>query len=94
MEGELGEWLKEAMALRWPKQTDTGESLFPITAVSRDDLKQVNFSDEEAAQLTDEDMRKIAEKMEDHYVNDWFWDDLKYFAEDILEKKQRPGNPG
>ncbi len=89
MAGELGEWLREAIALRWPRQTDIGEGLFPVTAVSRDGLKEMHFSDEEIAQLTEEDMNRIARMMQDHYVNDLFWDDFEFMAGEVLERRRR-----
>ncbi len=76
MAGEWGQWLKEAIALRHPPEAATSERLFPITALSREDLKQAHFSDEEIAQLTDNDLQDIARKMEDHFVDDVFWDEL------------------
>lgn len=89
MEGEWGEWMKEAIALRYPSDTDTADKSFPITRLSREDLKEVGLEDEEIARLTDEDLKDIARKMGDHYVNDWFWDELEFHAREVLDKKQR-----
>ena len=48
---------------------------FPITFITREDVLRY-FP--EAYSLTDEQMRIIANKMEDRYLNIVFWQDLKY----------------
>ena len=47
---------------------------FPITFITREDVLRY-FP--EAYSLTDEQMRIIANKMEDRYLNNGFWEDLK-----------------
>ncbi len=90
-QGEWGEWLRGAIEISWPQQAEPEEKLFPITGISREDLQQVHFSEDQIAQLTDEDMGKIAESMADHYVNDLFWDELKFHTQEVLDDKgQRP----
>jgi hypothetical protein len=89
IEGEWGEWMKEAIATRWPAELVRDRCAFPITSLSREDLRQVNLSDDELAQLTDDDLQQIARMMEDHYVKDWFWDELEFNARKVLEKKKK-----
>ena len=56
-------------------------------SVHRDDLK-AHFTPEEISKLTDEDMKQIASKMADAYLDGQFWDDLKYFTQSILDEKE------
>ena len=86
-ESEWGEWLRGAIEMNWPMKAELGDRLFPITGISREDLQRVNFSDEDIARLTDENMRYIAQAMADHYVNDVFWDELKFHAQEVLDDK-------
>ena len=60
---------------------------FKVTSVSRADLEE-HFSPEEIAQLDDSDMKRLADKLEDWYVNYGFWDDLQLATRSILESKQ------
>ena len=84
-EGEWGEWLEGAL------QTSSQDKFFPITSISREDLQQVNFSVQDIERLTDQDMQKIAHAMADHYVNDVFWDELKFHTQEALDDKgQQP----
>jgi hypothetical protein len=89
MEGEWGAWLTEALKLSLQLEDITPERLFPITGIRREDLTQVHFTADEIAQLTDEDLQKVAQTMEKHYMNDVFWDDLRHIAGEVLEKKQQ-----
>jgi hypothetical protein len=56
-------------------------------------LKRVSLSEDQINQLTDEDLQRIAQQIEDHLVNDVFWDELEYavlevFAQRVLTEKQ------
>lgn len=50
---------------------------FPVTSITRVDLQEAGFTDEQISQLTDEDMVAIASKMEDMYCEYGFWEDLE-----------------
>ncbi len=88
MEGEWASWLQGAVETQRTLKIDPQVRLFPLTSISREDLKRLHFTETEIAQLTDEDMMKIARTMEDHYVYDMFWDELKFNAEQILEDRR------
>ncbi len=93
MDGPQGNWLREAIALRFPEETDPGSRLFSITGVSREDLQRCEFTDQEIAQLDDSDMQAIAAKMGDWYVDESFWHDLEQVTRQRLANKRsdRPG---
>ena len=63
---------------------------FKVTSVSRADLEE-HFSPEEIAQLDDSDMQRLANKLEDWYVNYSFWDDLQLATRSALESKGSDG---
>jgi hypothetical protein len=50
------------------------KEFFPVSHVSRADLKQKGF---DADNLSDEDMEQIASFMDDNYLEDGFWSDLE-----------------
>jgi len=67
------------------------EGYFEITSIHRDDLKHgvtFNFSEEEIAKLTDEDMSNIASEMAEAYCDGQFWNDLQYYTREVLDEKE------
>jgi hypothetical protein len=67
---------------------------FPITSICREDLKELGFTDEQIAQLTDEDMETIASKMADLYLDNGFWEDLQFVTDiRLIEKQERSIQP-
>lgn len=75
------------------------DKLFPVTAISRADLRRTELSAAEIASLNDIDMQKIAQQLEDQLVNAVFWYALGDAAQDVLSQKpqqadnQQPGGP-
>ena len=91
--GEWGPWLQDALDIQpqdEPEQPEADPRLtaFEITSVSRADLEQ-HFSAKEIAQFEDADMRELADKMSDWYVNQSFWTDMQLAAHRILDEKKR-----
>ena len=43
---------------------------FSVTSITRADLKEAGFTDEQIAQLTDEDMQAIAEQIADMVIQE------------------------
>jgi hypothetical protein len=60
---------------------------FVITYVTRSDLQELGATDEQIAALTDEDMRAIANEMEELYVAKSFGEDLRETANKRLAQK-------
>jgi hypothetical protein len=54
-------------------ETDTWDKDFEVISVSRADLVQAGFPPELVAQLTDEQMERIAAKMGDYYNDQGYW---------------------
>ena len=53
---------------------------FHITTVHRDDLSSIGF---DTTNVTDEDMRELASKMANAYLDQDFWIDLPIIAEHL-----------
>ena len=87
LSSKLGEPLHQELALEEESETDPLEKVFPLTGVSRADLKRVHFGQEQVEQFSDGDMEAIARKMEDAYVEASFWGDLEYATGKLLEEK-------
>lgn len=54
------------------------EGYFEITSLSRDDFEGRGY---DTSKLSDTDMKYIAGKMADSYVENQFWIDIDYFAD-------------
>jgi hypothetical protein len=64
------------------------DKMFVITSICRSDLLSADFTQEQIALLTDEDLLRIASKMEDWYCDGGFWEHLRDATEQVLEKKE------
>lgn len=53
---------------------------FDITSVSRDDVNELNF---DGANMTDSQMERLADKMENAYLANGYWDDMRLCLEDM-----------
>ena len=60
---------------------------FPITSVTRIDLKVAGIPQKVITILSDEDMQAIARKMGEYYVDQSFWDHIGPAVEYVLERK-------
>ncbi len=85
MDGEYGEWIHAAIEISRATEDAAPKSAFTVT---REDVKQLRFSPEEIAQLSDDDLLKISRALEAHYRHDLFRDELRHGVEIALEEKQ------
>ncbi len=58
--------------------------------MTRDDLREVGFSQQEIGQLSDDDLSTIAHMITEHWTQDVFQDDLLVIAEMVFERKRKP----
>jgi len=65
---------------------ERGKSVIP--GVSRAHLMELSISNEDLASLTDNDLTEIARRMQTHYEQDWFWDELEFHTEQVLREKR------
>ena len=65
------------------------EASFEVTSVSREDLisEEIGFTRKQALAVTDEQMKRIASKLADDYVNQLFWSSLQVIAESVTSEK-------
>lgn len=70
------------------RQIEERLEFFPITHVSRDDLKSKGF---DVSGVSDDDMRNLAQKMCEDYLTQLFWESLEILAEEGIEipRKER-----
>ena len=61
---------------------------FPISSVTRIDLKEAGIPEAVIANLSDEEMEAIARKMGEYYVDQRFWDHIDPAVAYVLERKQ------
>lgn len=60
---------------------------FPITTICKEDVETAGF---DVSNITDEQLKKIADNMEDMYLKDGFWHDLRASAEKVgIPKKKK-----
>lgn len=89
METDQKPEIQAAIASRWPIETKHLATGLPPVALTRDDLVEASFHQDEIAQITDADLLTIARTMRDHYVHDVFWPELEYVTASVLEKKRQ-----
>ena len=87
-QAENGEWWLDGVFRQLASSPEQKLAVpFGVTSVSRVDVAHaLDLAD--AAALTDADMRRLAQNMEDAYVDRDFWDDLTYFAARIVKDRQ------
>ena len=90
LESDLGEPLRRELALDEARETDPRYRPFLITSVCRADLEE-HFSPDEIAQFDDADMKRLADKMGDWYVDQSFWTDLELAGQRILDQVKQAG---
>ena len=61
---------------------------FVVTSLTRADLQEQGFPDEQIALLSDEDMETIASAMEDIYCDTGYWEDLELCTNRTLARKE------
>lgn len=66
-----------------------GMKYWEVASISREDLKDLEFTEEEINQLSDEDMQAIAEQFGQQAFrnNAQFWGNLERIAKEHLSKK-------
>src|SRR5437764_695039 len=67
------------------KERDPLTQEFPITSLTRLDLQEVGVTSERIKTIPAEQMRRLASKMEDSYLDNGFWEDLDIHASFLLE---------
>lgn len=68
----------EECVIRLWRVSEGDEGFFPITSVHRDDLEARGF---DVSEVDDATMEKLADKMEQAYLDSNYWTDLEYIAE-------------
>lgn len=61
-------------------ENEAAIEFFPITSVAREDLRYAHFN---AKKVSNEDMEKLATKMSEIYVENYFWDNLEDIAGEL-----------
>lgn len=79
-DGEYGGWLLSSMVLLNPPGS------LPVE-VSNEQLKRIGLTDEELSQLTEADHQNIRRKIINHWIQDWYWEELEYQTRQVLEEK-------
>ncbi|WP_162909874.1 hypothetical protein [Aggregatilinea lenta] len=79
-DGEYRGWLLSSMALLNPQGS------LPVD-VSDEHLKQIGLTDEEIGQLDETNHRNIRHRIINHWLTDWFWQELEYQTRQVLEEK-------
>jgi len=63
------------------------DGFFPVVMIHRDDLVQCGFTQEQADSFTNTEMRNLADKMSDDYLNQMYWESMKAIAEYIVGER-------
>ena len=85
MSRDMAGWTVNALFSLYFQNLERGESVVP--AVTRAHLKELSITNEELASLTDDDLAKISRRIQTHYTQDLFWDELAFHTEQVLREK-------
>ena len=88
LEGEYGPWLRSAVKVTDPQENESPFRFLPVVRITRSHLKHTNLTEEEIAQLDDEDLMFISHAIVRHYTNDVFWEELEFLAHLTLDVKR------
>ena len=88
LEGEYGMWLRSAVKIADPHETESPFRFLPVVRIIPSHLKHANLTAEEIAQLDDEDLMFISHAIVRHYTNDVFWEELEFLARLTLDGKR------
>jgi len=88
LEGEYGLWLRSAVKAMDPQETESPFRFLPIVKITPSHLKHANLTEEETAQLDEEDLMFISHAIVRHYTNDVFWEELEFLARLTLSSRQ------
>ena len=72
--------------INWVRMIDDNEGCYPISSVHKDDLKDAGFN---TKNVSDSDMKYLADKMSDDYCEYLFWESLKTNADYIGIPRQK-----
>ena len=86
-EGVFGVQAQEVSVGRWPGEASSPGAPLAVAGIRRADLARAGLSDAEAARIDDRDVERIARWVEDHLINDVFWDEVAFAARIILAEK-------
>ena len=67
------------------------DKAFVIATICRKDLIG-SYTLEQVADLTDADMKRIASKMGDSYLDMGYWEDMEAHTDNVFEKKYEKTN--
>lgn len=80
--------IKDVKALGISKEKESEKKFFPVTSIHKDDIRTIlsEFGEKKIRKqiearifaLSDDDMKEIAGKLENSYLNCCFWDSLKW----------------
>lgn len=68
----------------FPDSFEDKKEYFTITTIHREDLAGV-IGEEKANAFTDSDMKHLASKMSDDYLNQLYWESMKTIVEFLIE---------
>lgn len=89
LEGEYGAWLLGALDVLGQHSVRRPVQVLPIPPLTHSHLELAHLSEDEAAQFTALDLRRISHNMMEHYANDLFWEELEFHARQMLEQKRQ-----
>lgn len=90
LEGDYGPWLRSAMRVLEKQDTDSPFRFLPVVRITKSHLHHASLTEDEIAQLDDEDLMQISHQIVRHYTNDVFWEELEFLARLTLAEKHLP----
>mgnify|MGYP000856245767 FL=1 len=86
--GEYGPWLRSAARALDPPDADNPFRFLPVVRITKSHLNHASLTEDEIADLDDEDLLHISHQIVRHYTNDVFWEELEFLARLTLAEKR------
>lgn len=87
LDGDYDPWLRSAMRALEKQDTDSPFRFLPVVRIAKSHLRHASLTEDEIAQLDDEDLMQISHQIVRHYTNDVFWEELEFLARLTLAGK-------
>lgn len=88
LEGDFGSWLRSALRALEKQYTDSPFRFLPVVRIAKSHLRHASLTEDEIAQLDEEDLMQISHQIVRHYTTDVFWEELEFLARLTLAEKR------
>lgn len=75
---------RETLDKHWPVNSNSIHATFALITITQEDLEEIGLIEDEAKFFDAEKLRELSMDIRDHYVNQGFFEELKYHTNHFL----------